>query len=90
MPKGKKQNNYIIMVTRVRTGQQFFLESISYTKQTFKLVPLSEMAKAKTYASPDTVQRDIDYIQRCDMNILSMYDTPANWKLYFEQRNIMV
>ena len=90
MPKGKKQANYIVMVTQSNTQNRYFLESISYAKGTYKLVPLKDIDKAKTYAAADTVQKDIHFINRFDYGVVCLYDTPDNWKMYFAQRGIEI
>ena len=85
MAKAKKKGNYIVLVERVQTRDMYFLESVSYSKRNFKLIPIKDIANAKTYASADTVQAEIDFIAKCDMSVACAYDTPDNWKLYFKQ-----
>lgn len=85
MAKAKKKGNYIILAERTQTREYYFLESVSYSKRNFKLLPLKDIDKAKTYASADTVQQEIDFLSRCDMGLICAYDTPENWKFYFKQ-----
>ena len=68
MAKAKKKGNYIVLVERVQTREMYFLESVSYSKRNFKLLPIKDIDKAKTYASADTVQAEIDFVTNIPIN----------------------